>query len=53
LPSIVGRPKHIQAAAGGQNKDSDIGNKTRSQLGILNLSYPIEHGIVTNDYELE
>jgi actin-related protein len=48
LPSIVGRPKYIQSVAGGQNKDTYVGDADCANAGICILKSPVEHGIVTN-----
>jgi len=50
FPSIVGRPRH-QRAFGVQ--DPFIGDEAQSKRGILNLTYPIEQGIVTNWDDME
>jgi actin-related protein len=54
FPSIVGRPKDKNKLIFGvEHKDVDIGDYAQQYRGILNVSYPIERGIVKNWDDLE
>jgi actin len=55
FPSIVGRPKAgtSQAMLGATQKTSFVGDDAQAKRGVLSISYPIEHGIVTNWDDME
>ena len=52
FPSYVGYPKYDNIIIG-HKKDFYIGNDASAKIGILNLSYPIEHGVVINWEDME
>jgi actin-related protein len=53
LPCIVGRPKFVTAMQGLTHKDHFIGEEAQRTRGVLELQYPLEHGIVTNWEDME
>ena len=52
FPSIVGYPRLTQIM-GLDGKECFVGDEAIAKKGILEISYPIEHGIVTNWDEME
>lgn len=53
FPTIIGRPKHQNIMVGGGFKDIYIADEARKLQGVLQTSYPITHGIVTDWDALE
>ncbi|XP_003383898.1 PREDICTED: beta-centractin-like [Amphimedon queenslandica] len=53
LSSYVGRPKHVKVMAGGLEGSTFIGPTAEEHRGLLNIRYPIEHGIVTDWNDME
>jgi len=52
FPSIVGRPR-FNSIMGGMPKEFYVGDEAIAIRGVLNLNYPIEHGIVTSWDDME
>jgi len=46
FPEIIGKLKHPYVLTGIGQKDVYIGEEAQQRRGILNMNYPIEHGIV-------
>lgn len=48
---VVGTPKAEAIIPGAEKKDLYIGDEAQKMRGVLNIHYPVEHGIVTSwDY---
>jgi actin-related protein len=55
FPSIIGRPKHKKSSIKFDDDENVtyVGDDAQIKRGVLKLSYPIEHGIVTNWDDME
>lgn len=48
FPTLVGRPKFAGVMVGMGQKEADIGDEALAKQSMLTLTYPIQHGSVTN-----
>jgi actin len=53
FPSIIGRPKNVSVMVGMDQKDHFVGTEADQKRGMLKLSYPVEHGIVSDWDDME
>ena len=53
FPSIVGRPKNPGVIIGVEAKDEYLGDEAQQKRGVLKISYPVAHGIVTDWDDME
>jgi actin len=53
FPALVGRPKHGTMMPGTEKRDYLMGEEALSKKGVLSITYPIEHGVVTDWADLE
>ncbi|GFR41147.1 hypothetical protein Agub_g1811 [Astrephomene gubernaculifera] len=53
FPSIVGRPRHQMAMVGAACQRLYLGDEAQAKRGVLTLSHPISHGVVTDWPDME
>ncbi|KAG2450176.1 hypothetical protein HYH02_000278 [Chlamydomonas schloesseri] len=51
--SVTGRPRHSMAMVGMAAKQLYVGEEAQAKRGVLSLSHPVEHGVVTNWEDME
>jgi actin-related protein len=52
FPCVIGRPKHLEVMDV-NHQDTFVGDDAQIKRGILDISYPIEHGIVLDWDDME
>lgn len=53
FPCVVGHAKHDMAMVGLAVQDTYIGDEAQVRRGVLNVTYPLDHGVVTNWDDME
>jgi len=53
FPCVVGHAKHDMAMVGLAEQDTYIGDEAQVRRGVLNVTYPLDHGVVTNWDDME
>ena len=53
FPSLIGRPKNPGIMVGAEKRDFFVGLQAEEKRGILDLKYPIEHGIIQDWNDME
>lgn len=48
FPNIIGRPRLMSVMQWTETNEYLIGNDAHSKRGLLTLSYPVDHGVITN-----
>ena len=53
FPSFIGYPKYENVGLNSHGKEYFVGTDAEQKRGVLELNYPIEHGVVKNWNEME
>lgn len=53
FPAIVGKPRLVSVMVGSGSERILVGDEAQQKRGVLALTYPIEHGIVTDWQDME